>query len=66
MTIDPEELVPASEVARVLRQKLATLTTWRHEKRGPAYLKVGRKVFYRRSDIMLWLGAQRREPGTAA
>lgn len=65
MTIDPEELVSEKEAAEILFQKPTTLTAWRHENRGPAYLKIGRRVFYRRSDINSWLGAQRREPVAA-
>jgi hypothetical protein len=63
MTIDPDELVPSDEAARKIHQRPETLTAWRHERRGPAYVKIGRKVFYRRNDIAAWLGAQRRDPG---
>lgn len=62
MTIDPNELVSEKETAKLIRQRPATLTAWRHEKRGPPYVKVGRRVLYRRVDIATWLGAQRRDP----
>jgi hypothetical protein len=65
MPIDPEELVPDTEVAKILHQRTQTLAAWRCEKKGPAYVKVGRRVFYRRSDISEWLGKQRHQPAAA-
>jgi hypothetical protein len=66
MLIDPDELLPNNEAARELRQKPNTLATWRSQKRGPAYLKIGRQVFYRRADLSAWLGARRHEPQAQA
>ena len=63
--IEPEELISEDEAAGLLRQKPTTLTAWRHEKRGPAWIKVGRGCFYRRADINAWLGEQRHVPGAA-
>jgi hypothetical protein len=65
-TIDPEELIPADETARILHQEPATLTGWRHEGRGPPWVKIGRRCFYRRADIHAWLAEQRRVPGHTA
>jgi hypothetical protein len=65
MTIDPEELIPSSDAARLFHVKDATLTSWRNQKRGPAYLKVGRAVFYRRADLSEWLATQLRSPKAA-
>ena len=36
-------------------QPRRTLQKWRVEGRGPRFLKVGRRVFYRRCDIEEWL-----------
>ncbi len=30
---------------------LGTLNTWRHEGRGPKYLKLARRIFYRQTDL---------------
>ena len=54
-----DDLIPASEMKNVIRgtsdQYWATL---RHKGTGPTYVKVGpRKVYYRRSDIEAWIGA---------
>jgi hypothetical protein len=59
MTIDPDELIPSAEIATLLRVKVNTLTSWRNRKRGPAFFKIGRAVFYRRADLGDWLASQR-------
>lgn len=63
--IDPNELISPNETAKLLRVKESTLTLWRFQNRGPAYLKVGRYIHYRRADICEWLAAQRHCPVTA-
>jgi hypothetical protein len=62
MTIDPSELIPSDDAASLLHQKPATLTAWRNQERGPAYLKIGRAIYYRRADLSDWLAAQRHCP----
>ena len=56
-TIEPEELIDEAETAALLRQKPQTLAAWRCDNRGPEYVKVGRRVFYRRSSISAFLAA---------
>jgi predicted DNA-binding transcriptional regulator AlpA len=46
------------EAAAIIRVKPTTLIAWRHQGRGPKYLKIGRSCFYRESDIREWLDAQ--------
>jgi predicted DNA-binding transcriptional regulator AlpA len=53
-----EPLVPEKEAAAVLHVKPPTLTAWRNRGQGPAYVKVGRLVFYRPSDIREWLASR--------
>jgi hypothetical protein len=65
-SVDPEELLNASEAAALLRQRPQTLAAWRCDNRGPEYVKVGRAVFYRRSAIASWLAGQIVTPGAAA
>jgi hypothetical protein len=43
-----------------------TLAQWRSADTGPAYLKVGGQVRYRRADLDRWLDQQRQEPQRAA
>lgn len=45
--IDP--LLDEEESAAELQLKPRTLTVWRSTGKGPRYLKIGRRVFYRRS-----------------
>lgn len=42
-----------------------TLAKWRHEKKGPAYVKSGSRVLYSGKDLIDWLDRQRVEPGAA-
>ncbi len=47
-------LIP-EEVAKLLDVTDQTLALWRMEKRGPDYVKLGRNVFYRKSDVIQWI-----------
>lgn len=58
MTVDPTELIAASDAARLLHLKEQTLATWRSDGKGPTFCKIGRAVFYRKTDIQEWLGKQ--------
>ena len=49
-------LVP-NEAADYLRISPETLRQWRHLGEGPRYLKMGRAVRYRQSDLDLWINA---------
>ncbi|CTP92388.1 hypothetical protein XTPLMG728_3224 [Xanthomonas translucens pv. poae] len=55
MTTDPN-IVPASRLrgpaaATYLGLSHSTLEKMRHEGRGPRYVKIGGRVFYRREDL---------------
>lgn len=60
--VDPEELITDDVLAVELHQQPGTLAAWRTQGRGPAYVKIGRRVFYRRSDVAAWLASRRVEP----
>lgn len=47
----PEEL--AAEV--LLLRSVDTLATWRSQKKGPAYVKLGKRVFYTVNDLQIWV-----------
>lgn len=55
-------LLNTTEAAEVLRVAALTLHRWRKEGRGPAYVEMGRKVYYRRVDIDRWIEAQLQQP----
>lgn len=67
MTGLPAELeqfraVDERTVAPLLGVSLSTLRNWRVAGRGPAYLKLGRKVSYPLASTLAWRDAQRVEP----
>jgi len=43
-----------------------TLERWRVEGRGPAYRKLGRRVFYARDDLVAWANEQKRHSTSGA
>jgi hypothetical protein len=61
--VDPDQLVEAVEAAKLLHIKPQTVAAWRSEGRGPKYIKVGRRVFYLRSHLGLYLAARVVIPG---
>jgi predicted DNA-binding transcriptional regulator AlpA len=47
------------EVHKLTGLGLSTLRNYRHLRKGPPYVKVGRAVLYDRSDVLAWLNAQK-------
>ena len=64
--IDPERHYTEKEAATLIYQADVTLRTWRCEKKGPAYYKLGRAVTYLGADLIAWREAQRVDPAKAA
>ena len=55
----PTELLTAEEAARLLRVKVQTLAAWRYTARYPLrWIRCGRSVRYRRSDVLEFLNKQ--------
>lgn len=48
-------LLSPEEIATMLEVTAHTLAQWRAEKRGPAYVRLGRNVFYRLADVQAWI-----------
>jgi predicted DNA-binding transcriptional regulator AlpA len=57
-----EPILPPSEAAAELHVEPQTLAAWRHRGEGPRYVKIGKLVFYRPSDIREWLATRVTEP----
>ena len=55
-----------SEAASRLGLKVATLRAWRHQGRGPAYVRLGRAVRYLAIDIDDFLNSNRHNPRQTA
>lgn len=52
------ELITPAQLAIELGNEVQTLSVWRLHKKGPKYIRVGRLIRYRRSDIEAWLDSQ--------
>ncbi|MGI6417836.1 MAG: helix-turn-helix domain-containing protein [Thermoguttaceae bacterium] len=60
-TVSSEDFLPTRDAAPYCGLRPQTLCAWRSAGRGgPAYLKLGRKVVYRKSDLDAWLASRRR------
>jgi hypothetical protein len=63
----PDSLFDVYVVAAVLDTPPRTLETWRKKGRGPACVRLGRAVRYRRRDVESWVAAGGRlEPSERA
>jgi predicted DNA-binding transcriptional regulator AlpA len=54
--------VDSPGAADYLGVKVQTLATWRYQKRGPRYSKVGRMIRYRVSDLDAYMQRHASEP----
>lgn len=56
-TNDADELLTEREAADLLKMSSRTLQAWRCSKAGPAFVRVGRAIRYRRRDLVAWITA---------
>lgn len=61
-----EALLQTKDAAQLLGCTEAALALWRKERRGPAYLKLGRLVRYTRRDLEDYLDSNRLNAGKEA
>ena len=59
-TPSPDDLLLLPEVAEITRRSVDTLRWLRHKGEGPRGHRSGRRVYYRRGDVMAWLAEQER------
>lgn len=53
-------LLTEDEVAKaLLLNSTDTLATWRSQKKGPPFVKLGKRVFYTQQDIVQWIVGER-------
>jgi predicted DNA-binding transcriptional regulator AlpA len=62
----PDDLLLLPEVAEITRRPESTLRWLRHRGEGPRGHRSGRRVYYRRSDVMAWLAEEERRAEDAA
>lgn len=64
------ELLGAKQVSELIGVAVGTLRYWRHSNIGPASFTLGRRVVYRREEVLRWISqresATRRGGGDAA
>lgn len=53
------ELMDTKELAELLGLNEMTLYNWRREGKGPPYIRVGRRIRYKRADVDEWLQKER-------
>lgn len=67
LPLSPSDLLTPDQVAAALGLSHRTLAAWRSSGRNPlAWIKVGARVRYRRSDVDAWLESQSRTSTAAA
>ncbi|MEM6355208.1 MAG: MerR family transcriptional regulator [Pseudomonadota bacterium] len=66
MKIDPDAWYATDAPELDVIGKRQTRTKWRHENRGPAFVKSGSRVLYRGADVLTWLEARRVQTDQAA
>ena len=61
------DLLSPDQAAATIDVTSGTLSVWRSTGRyGIPFIKIGRKVRYRKSDLLAWLESRTRESGTTA
>ncbi len=60
LPLNDDALIPSFLMQFYIGIAPQTLARWRHEGKGPKFVKVGRKVTYLVADIREWLGSQRK------
>jgi hypothetical protein len=50
-----DRLIAAADLPRYIGLAIQTLARLRHEGKGPPFVRVGRRIFYRSSDVRVWL-----------
>jgi hypothetical protein len=54
-TSDPDALLAEVHAAKLLNLSTRTLQAWRLADRGPAFVRAGRAIRYRRRDLLAWI-----------
>jgi hypothetical protein len=63
---DPgQRFLSVDDVTNELPIAKATLAKWRWNGSGPAFVKLGARVMYRRADLDAWIAGNTRSPAAA-
>ena len=63
---DPETLLTEAQTADHLSISMRTLQAWRVRGGGPIFIRAGRSIRYRRSDLLDWIEANAATSTSAA
>lgn len=55
-----ETYLTTNDAAALICLSGRTLEKWRVQGQGPNYIKAGKRVLYRQSDLLAWLDSRRR------
>jgi excisionase family DNA binding protein len=55
---DEKEFLTTAEAAELLRTPIGTMYQWRHRNEGPPAHKIGKRLLYKRVDLLAWIGGQ--------
>lgn len=61
-SIDRQQALTETEAAQRLGLRIGTLRAWRHYRRGPAFIRLGRAVRYLAEDLDEFVRANRQCP----
>jgi predicted transcriptional regulator len=53
------DLLTPSQAAKELQVTEAALSRFRHERRGPAFSKIGKLIRYSRTDLATWIESRK-------
>jgi Helix-turn-helix domain len=56
--IDNDGLLTEAQAADYLKLSIRTLQAWRIRNVGPAFVRAGRAIRYRRYDLLVWIKQQ--------
>lgn len=56
---ESHEFLTDPQFARLVKTSTRTTETWRRNGNGPPFIRLGRRILYRRCDVETWLAAQR-------
>lgn len=65
-TGDDPEFISEADAAAMLHNAIPTLRFWRYTGTGPTYYKIGRRVAYRRADVISYMLSCAVKPGVPA
>ncbi len=65
-TNEPDSLLTEAQASHLLNLSVRTLQAWRGQGRGPRFVRAGRAVRYRSTDLVSWIKEQTITPTWSA